>query len=196
MTPRPEDHLWWLASRASGLIALGLMTASVVIGLLMAAKLSSRPGLKVAMVKLHEQLAVISLGAIGLHAVTLLGDPWLRPSLAGIFVPGAIDYRPLFVASGIVGAYLAAALGLTFYARKRLGSKRWRNAHRFIIVAWGLAVVHAVGAGTDIGLAAVRWPLAIGVAGVAVLLGLRILGSASSAQPGNAQAKPAESPGA
>ena len=151
MTPRPEDHLWWLASRASGLIALGLMTASVVIGLLMAAKLSRRPGLKAAMVKLHEQLAVISLVAIGLHAVTLLGDPWLRPTLAGIFVPGAIDYRPLFVASGIAGAYLSAALGLTFYARKRLGNKRWRNAHRFIIIAWGLAVVHAVGAGTDIG---------------------------------------------
>ncbi len=89
--PQPQEHIWWLASRASGLIALGLMTASVLIGLVMAAKLKGRPGLQAALSKLHEQLAVTALVAIGLHGVTLLGDPWLRPGLAGITVPGAID---------------------------------------------------------------------------------------------------------
>ena len=184
--PQPEEHIWWLVSRASGLVALGLITVSVLLGLAMAAKLSRRPGLQAALNKLHEQLTVAGLIAIGLHGVTLLGDPWLRPGLVGIIVPGVIDYRTAFVAAGIVGGYLAALLGLSYYARKRIGGRRWRIAHRFVIAAWVLAVVHAVGAGTDTGLAVVRWPLAGSVVCVAVLLAMRIIGTRGSprVQPG------------
>jgi sulfoxide reductase heme-binding subunit YedZ len=171
---RPEDHVWWLASRASGLVALALMSAAVLVGIAMATGLLSRPGLKAALAKLHEQLSVASLIGIGLHGATLLGDPWLNPGLAGISVPFAIDYRPAFVATGIAGGYLAAALGLSYYARRRIGSTRWRNAHRFVIVAWVLSVVHTLGAGTDATLPAIRWALAASIAAIAAMLALRI----------------------
>ena len=38
------EYGWWLASRASGLVALVLVTISVAIGLTMASKLARRPG--------------------------------------------------------------------------------------------------------------------------------------------------------
>lgn len=157
MSPQPSEHLWWLAGRASGFVALLLITASVLIGLAMASKLFRRPGLPRVLASLHEQLAVAGLIAIGAHGVTLLGDPWLDPGLSGISLPFAIDYRPAFVAAGIAGGYLAAALSLSYYARRRLGAGRWRNAHRYIVVAWVLSVVHTLGAGTDAALPAVRW---------------------------------------
>ena len=95
-----HDHVWWLASRASGLVALGLITASVVLGLMMSGRIMRKPGRARTMVALHEQLALAGLFAIAVHGITLLGDAFLHPGLTGITIPGAIDYRPLWVGSG------------------------------------------------------------------------------------------------
>jgi sulfoxide reductase heme-binding subunit YedZ len=171
MSAQPTDHIWWLAGRASGIVALLLISASVLLGLAMASKLFRRPGWPRVLAALHEQLAVAGLIAIGVHGVTLLGDPFLHPGVRGITLPFAIDYRPAFVAAGIAGGYVAAILGLSYYARRRIGSRRWRNAHRYIVVAWVLSVVHTLGAGTDAAIPAVRWavlapvPVAIGLFG-------------------------------
>jgi len=148
-SPNPYDYLWWLASRASGIVALGLVTASVAIGLLMASKLLRRPGLNKSLVKLHEHLALTGLVAISVHGITLLGDRWLNPGIAGITVPFTMSYRPLFTGLGIVAGYLAALLGLSFYARRRIGTRLWRKLHRATIAVYLLGVVHALGAGTD-----------------------------------------------
>ena len=171
----PLRHGWWLASRASGIVALALVTASTLLGLTMAAKLLRRPGLAPKLAALHEQLAVTGLVAIGVHGVTLLGDPWLKPGLAGIALPGAIGYRPAFVAAGIAGGYLTALLGLSFYARRKIGARRWRSLHRFTVVAYALALVHTLGAGTDAGAAWLRVPMLASAALAAVLLAVRIL---------------------
>jgi sulfoxide reductase heme-binding subunit YedZ len=157
MTPTrdPLDLSWWLASRTAGIVALLAMSASVALGLWSATRgVPRRPGQAAALRKLHEHLAIVALGAIGLHGVLLLGDPWLRPGLQGIAVPLAIGYRPLWVACGIVAGWSAALLGLTFYARRRIGAARWRSAHRFTLAAYVLAVVHTLGAGSD---AATPW---------------------------------------
>ena len=80
---RPSDHAWWLVSRASGLVALALLTLSVTIGLAMAARLGSQSS-RTLLAGLHEQLALSTLVAIAVHGLTLLGDPWLHPGLRGI----------------------------------------------------------------------------------------------------------------
>jgi sulfoxide reductase heme-binding subunit YedZ len=116
--------------------------------------------------------------AIALHALTLLADPWLHPGVGGITLPFAIDYRPAFVAMGIVGGYLALALGLGFYLRRWIGPKRWRTAHRFVIVAWALAFVHTLGAGTDAATPWLRTPMIAVGALVAALFAFRVGASA------------------
>jgi sulfoxide reductase heme-binding subunit YedZ len=60
-----------------------------------------------------------------------------------------MSFRPLFTGLGIVGGYLAALLGLSFYFRKRIGARLWRKAHRATVVVYMLGLVHAFGAGTD-----------------------------------------------
>jgi methionine sulfoxide reductase heme-binding subunit len=147
--PNPYDYIWWLASRASGVVALGLVTASVGIGLLMASNLLRRPGSKRVLVKLHEHLALTGLVAIAVHGITLLGDSWLKPGISGVTVPFVMSYRPLFTGLGIVAGYLAALLGLSFYARRRIGTRLWRKLHRATSAVYVLGVVHALGAGTD-----------------------------------------------
>jgi methionine sulfoxide reductase heme-binding subunit len=177
--PQPTDHIWWLMGRASGIVALILISASVLLGLGMASKLFRRPGLPPKLAALHEQLAVAGLLAIGVHGVTLLGDAFLHPGIAGITVPFAIDYRPAYVAAGIGGGYLAAALGLSYYARRKIGTRRWRNAHRWIVVAWALAIVHTLGAGTDAAIPVVRWIVLAPIVPAVVLFAVARFGSRS-----------------
>jgi sulfoxide reductase heme-binding subunit YedZ len=143
-----QEHVWWMVSRAAGLTALVAMTASVILGLALATRAVDRPRIRAA-AALHEYLAVISLVAIAVHGEALLGDRFLDPGVAGLLVPFVIDHERVFTAAGVIGGWIAAVLGLTFYARRRLGARRWRNAHRFIVVAWILSVVHTLGAGSD-----------------------------------------------
>jgi methionine sulfoxide reductase heme-binding subunit len=141
----PARHIWWLASRASGIVALALVAASVTLGLAMATKLMR--GCDPA--AFHEHLSLAGLMAISAHGLTLLGDPWLHPGPAGIAVPFWLSYRTTFTGLGIIGGYLAAALGLSFYIRRRLPRGLWRKMHRLTVVVYVLALIHTLGAGTD-----------------------------------------------
>ena len=186
----PTQHLWWLASRASGLVALVLVTLSVVLGLAMAGKVARRPGWPRALLAVHEQSSVVALLAIAVHAGTLAGDQWLRPGIAGVTVPFAMSYRPAFTGIGVLAAYLSALLGLSFYARRRLGAKRWRAAHRLTIITYIMVVVHVLGAGTDAGTPWLRGFLAGTIVPIVVLLAVRVRAAGRQAAPRAARASP------
>lgn len=170
--PAPLEYGWWLASRASGIVALLCVTVSVAIGLMMAGKISRRPGMAKALMGVHEQTALAGLLAIAVHGIALLGDPWLHPGPAGVVVPFAMGYRPLFTGLGIIAGWLAVLLGLSFYFRKRIGAKRWRALHRAALLVWVLGVAHTIGAGTD-GHSA--WMLAFVGVSTAVIVPLLVL---------------------
>lgn len=167
-------HLFWITSRAAGGAALLLASAAVAVGLMLSAR---RPGAnKRDLRPIHEALSLSSLAMLALHGLSLLGDSFLHPGLAGIAVPFAGSYRPLYTGLGIVAGYGLAALGLTYYLRDRIGAARWRRLHRLTAIFWIAAIVHTIGAGSD---AAELWFLAISgllVVPAAALLALRWLG--------------------
>ena len=109
----PSLHIWWLASRAAGIVALGLITASVMLGLAMANKLLR--GRNYAAI--HEHLSVAGLVAILAHGVTLLGDSWLHPGLVGIAVPFTMGYRTVFTGLGIMAGLGAGTDASTSWLR-------------------------------------------------------------------------------
>ena len=122
----------WTTSRAAGLAALMTSSLAISCGLLMAMKIPAlrrrAPELRAA----HQALANATFALIGVHAVSLLLDPVLRPGLAGLLVPFAAPYRPVATALGQIAAYGMFALGATFYIRRRVGTQRWRSAHRWL----------------------------------------------------------------
>jgi sulfoxide reductase heme-binding subunit YedZ len=144
----PAPHLFWITSRAAGIGALLVSSASVAIGILMARRRKSELPLS-DLRAIHEGLSLATLALVGLHGVSLLGDGYLHPGLSGIVVPLAGAYRPVWTALGITGGYGLAALGLSYYYRDRIGAVRWRKLHRFTALFWALAVGHSIGAGTD-----------------------------------------------
>jgi sulfoxide reductase heme-binding subunit YedZ len=172
--PVLAGHEWWLASRAAGIVAMLLVSLSVGLGLANAARLIP-PRARRVLLAVHEQTALVALGSIAAHGLLLLPDHWLHPGAAGIAVPFAIAYRPLAVALGIVAGYLAALLGLSFYARRRIGPRLWRRLHVGTLGVYVLALLHTLTAGTDAGTPWLRALLAATAAPVAALLAWRVV---------------------
>ncbi len=141
----PGTHLFWITSRAAGISALVLASAAVAAGLAIGTKRVRGTRVRT----LHETLSLATLAALALHGLALLGDGWLHPGLAGIVVPFAGSYRPLWTGLGVIGGYGLAALSLSYYARGRIGVARWRVLHRFVALFWLLGAGHALGSGTD-----------------------------------------------
>lgn len=172
----PSQYVWWLASRASGVVAPLLVTASVLLGLTMASKLVRVRGAGPVMLKVHEQTALAGLVAIAVHGIALLGDPWLNPGVRGVLVPFTMDFKPAFTGLGIVAGYLAALLGLSFYTRRRVGARLWRTLHRATVLVWLLGVVHTLGSGTDAGSTWLRAVMVATGLPILVLFALRMRG--------------------
>jgi sulfoxide reductase heme-binding subunit YedZ len=173
--PDPLDYGWWLASRAAGIVGYVLFSVAVLAGLTMASRLAAKPAHKRVLLQVHEHAALAGLIAVAIHGITLLGDAWLDPGPLGVAVPFVIDYRPVAVAAGIVSGYLAAALGLSFYIRRRIGAARWRRLHHFTLLAWLLGFLHALFAGTDAGSVGLQLVLLWTAGPIVVLLVTRVL---------------------
>ncbi len=75
--------------------------------------------------------------------------PGSHPGVAGVAVPFALGFKTFFTGLGVIAAYLAALLGLSYYARRRIGARLWRKAHRATVVVYLLGLTHALGAGSD-----------------------------------------------
>jgi methionine sulfoxide reductase heme-binding subunit len=185
----PLDHAWWLAGRSAGVVAWLLLSLSLVMGMLMATRLAPA-GVRAAIRRGHEKVALLALGTVAAHGLLLLGDDWLRPGLSGIVVPFTMDYRPVWTGLGICAGYLTAALSLTYYARRRLGPRRWRLAHRLIPVAWAMAAAHVIGAGSDASALWLQVPLAFTLALAIVLLVDRLMRRPAQRPPAPEPAPP------
>jgi sulfoxide reductase heme-binding subunit YedZ len=149
VTTNPTPHLFWITSRAAGSVALVLSSVAVCIGLLMSTRLRKGrgPDLRV----LHETLSLATIVAIALHGLILLGDGFMHPSFADLTIPFVSGFKTIWTTLGIVSGWALLLLGLSYYARGRIGQQRWRMLHRFTALAWLLGLAHSLGEGTDAG---------------------------------------------
>src|ERR671930_397780 len=112
MTTDPTPHLFWITSRAAGTVALVTASLAVALGLTMSTRLlkGRAPDLKNA----HEVLSLATIVAIVVHGLVLLGDKFLRPSLADLTIPFVSRYQTLWTSVGIVAGWALIFLGLGF----------------------------------------------------------------------------------
>ena len=182
-----ENYGWWLASRASGIAALVFLTLSVFLGLMMASKVMRRPNVRRWATAVHEQSSLAAIFAITVHGVTLIADPWLKPGVTGILIPFTMDYRPIYTGIGTIAGILAIFLGLSFYARRDIGSKLWRNLHRATVIVYAMAIIHTLGAGTDASALWMKWWLLITTPPIVLLFIYRVVHGVRSARTKSAK---------
>jgi sulfoxide reductase heme-binding subunit YedZ len=138
-------------SRASGVVALVLMTTTVVLGLVNRTRFSTNRWPRFVIDRLHRNASLLSVVFLGLHILTSVTDGWVSVSLVEAFVPFEGTYRRLWVGLGAVAIDLLAAVMITSLARVRLGVRAWRSVHWLAYLAWPVALAHGLGIGTDSG---------------------------------------------
>jgi sulfoxide reductase heme-binding subunit YedZ len=182
-------HLFWITSRAAGIVALVLASLAVSLGLVMSLKFVRRRGPD--LLAIHEILSLSALVAIAVHGLTLLGDQYLHPSLVDIAVPFTSGYKTFWTSLGIIAGWGLALLGLSYYARRFVGSRRWRKLHRITALLWLFGLVHSLGEGTDAGQI---WFLAmigiVAIPALALLLTRYLTDEAPNARPVNPRRTP------
>ncbi|HXZ56078.1 MAG TPA: hypothetical protein VEG40_00680 [Gaiellaceae bacterium] len=141
--------VFWLLARASGLVAFGLLTLSVWLGLAMSTRLLG-PRRQKALFGWHQTLVWTALAMVGLHMLSVMLDPVLHFGPASVLVPFVAAWKPAGVAAGVMAGWLTLMLALSFKAKRWLGHKAWRMLHFASFAAFALFLGHALMVGTDL----------------------------------------------
>jgi sulfoxide reductase heme-binding subunit YedZ len=140
--------LWYL-TRGFGLVALILLTVSVVLGITKAVRYV-RPGLPRFVVSgLHRNASLLAVVVLAVHVATAVMDSYAPIRVVDLFIPFVSRYRPIWTGLGALALDLLAALVVTSLLRERLGYRAWRAVHWAAYACWPVAVIHGLGAGTD-----------------------------------------------
>jgi predicted ferric reductase len=168
------SHLWWYTARASGVVAWGLVTASVLWGLALASRLVRRPK-PPWVLDVHRFLGGASVVFVAVHVVALSLDPYVGFGPADLLVPMASPWKPGAVAWGIVALYLLVAVEVTSLMMRKLPRKLWRAVHLTSFAVFAGTTVHAVEAGSDATDAVMQWFGLLSVALVGFLAMFRVI---------------------
>jgi sulfoxide reductase heme-binding subunit YedZ len=139
----------WYATRATGLVTLLLLTASVLLGVLTAGRFASQRWPRFLSQGLHRNLSLLVLVFLTLHVGTTVIDTYTSIPLTAAFVPFTSSYKTVWLSLGAVASDLLLALVVTSLLRKRIGHRPWRLVHWLAYACWPVAVVHGLGIGTD-----------------------------------------------
>lgn len=145
MTP----ETWWFLSRASGLVAWLMLTASVLWGIALATDLFPRWRRRAWLTDMHRWLAGLTAFFVTGHLATLLADRHTHFGVLDVLVPYASAWRPTAIAAGVVALWLFLAVETTSLAVKRLPGSWWRDIHIVGYWVFWLTTIHAALAGTD-----------------------------------------------
>jgi predicted ferric reductase len=164
----------WYITRATGLVALVLLTIGMALGLLIAVRFEGRQWPRFITIGLHRNMSLLALAFTAVHVLTTITDTFVPIDLQDAFVPFISPYRPFWLGLGAIASDLLIALTVTSLLRARLGHRSWRLVHWTAYLCWPVAVLHGLGTGTD---TRTRWVLLVTVlcvAAIACLTGWRL----------------------
>lgn len=158
----------WYATRATGLVALLLLTVSVLLGILTAGRFASENWPRFLSQGLHRNTSLLVLAFLVLHVGTTVADTYTSIPLIAAFAPFTSAYKAAWLSLGAVALDLLLALTATSLVRRRLGHRAWRRVHWLAYACWPVAVAHGLGIGTD---RSASWAFVLSMACVLAVLG-------------------------
>ena len=140
----------WYVSRATGVVALLLLTAVMIIGILINRQ-GRLPGLpRFAVTNLHRNLSLMAVVFIVIHVVTAVLDGYVSIPLVSGIIPFTSGYEGFWLGLGAISFDLMLALIVTSLIRGRLSRRLWKAVHWLAYASWPIAFAHSIGSGTDL----------------------------------------------
>lgn len=177
---------YWYITRATGVVALVLLTLSVVLGIADVSRLHSSRLPRFVIDGLHRRVSLLSVVFLVIHIVTTVIDGYVPIGWLDAVIPFESAYRTVWVGLGAIAFDLLLAVMITSIVRARLGYRAWRAVHWLAYLCWPIAVAHGAGTGSDFGRS---WMLVIDIACVLAVLtaiGTRVSGAFSGVPAGAA----------
>jgi len=151
----------WYATRASGLVAMVLLTLTMVLGITTTTRARARRWPGFAQQELHRRISMIAVVFLGIHVLTSVLDSYVHIGWAATVIPFTSSYGRLWVGVGAISLDLMLAVFVSSLLRARMRPGTWRAIHWLAYLSWPVALAHAFGMGTDAGKS---WVIALGAA--------------------------------
>ncbi len=132
-------------SSVLGLVAVGIFTAQILLGLLLSVgynPLRQFPHQRVKLFTFHNWLGYIGLATALIHPLILLTSSTAGFRLFDIFVPVWSPTQPFENTLGAIALYLVAFVVLTSFFRRLFGRHRWKQLHYTAYAAALVFYVH------------------------------------------------------
>ena len=211
LTAATNAKALWYLTRSTGLVALILLTATVVIGVVASVGWTTERWPRFLSQSVHRNLSLFCVGFVTLHVVTTVSDGYVPIGFADAFLPFRTPYRPIWIGLGALTFDLLLVVLVTSALRHRIGYSSWRFVHWLAYLCWPTALFHSLGSGSDSSLpfvllvdatctaavlVAVAWRLITGrsftlgrraiaaVATVAVVLAIAVFAAVGPLRPG------------
>jgi predicted ferric reductase len=179
MSSSLDSQLPWMASRACGLGAFVTFSAVVMLGLLAASGLLRRAGSRRTpeLAAWHRVFALVGWPLLAAHALLLLADPWLHPTVMQLVWPFGLPMpRAFWAGFGAIATVVLAVSTATPWLQRRLRGVPWPAVHRVAgVTAYVLLSIHVVGAGSDTGRGLVRFAVVQVLALTGLLAAIRVV---------------------
>jgi sulfoxide reductase heme-binding subunit YedZ len=139
----------WAFGRVSGVVAMVLLTVSVLLGILTRSgrPLPGLPRFSISLI--HRNLALLASVFLVFHVGSLMLDSYAKLNVVDILVPFLGSYKPFWQGLGTVAVDLLIAIIITSLFRKRLGVRLFKAIHWLTYAMWPIALVHSIGNGTN-----------------------------------------------
>jgi sulfoxide reductase heme-binding subunit YedZ len=174
---------YWYLTRGTGAVALVLLTLGIVLGVMGPLGAGGGRWPRFVVAGLHRNVTLLAIAFVGVHVVTTIADGFAPIGIKDAVIPFLSPYRPLWLGLGAVAFDLLLALVVTSMLRRRIGLRMWSAVHWLAYASWPVAMLHALGTGTDARLGWMAALAAVCAAAVAGSILWRVRGSAASAAP-------------
>jgi sulfoxide reductase heme-binding subunit YedZ len=159
---------YWYLTRGAGVVALLLLTMGVLLGVLTSTRWTAPRWPRFVISGLHRNVTLAGLAFVLVHVLMTILDGYTPIALRDAIFPFVSRYRPVWLGFGALAFDLLLAVIVTSLLRRRLGYRTWKLVHWLAYASWPVALVHALGTGSD---ARTGWfgLIALGSVGAVVL---------------------------
>ncbi len=144
-----DSPVLWHLNRATGSVLLVLLTLVVVLGVLATFGRAGRGVPRFLTQAFHRNVSLLAIALLAAHVLSAVLDTFVDIRWWQAVVPFGSSYKPLWLGLGAIALDVMVVVALTSLVRTRIGHRSWRLIHLLAYVAWGTAVIHGVGIGTD-----------------------------------------------
>jgi len=142
------SEILWFLTRASGVVAMILISAAIVDGLVFSGREGGRRLRPAWWLDFHRGLGGYALAFTGFHLLTAYGSD-LGFRLVDIFVPGVSKTSTTAMTLGVLAFYDIALTVFTTWPTRKFRRKIWHAVHLLSLPAAILVALHGWQMGSD-----------------------------------------------